>query len=1391
MGGDPAVTTQEFLSSLSERQVELWAEGEELCCRAPSGVLTADLREELGRRKEQILAALRPADELESQPEPAAHDRHEPFPLTDVQQASWIGRSSDPELGGVATHAHLEWDCLGLDLERLQAAWRRLVARHDMLRAVVLPDGRQQALAEVPEYEIRMLDARELSPEALPARLDEVRQELSHQVLDPGRWPLFEVRASLLPGGVVRVHLSLDALIADAWSLRLLMRDWERFYREPDLALPPIGVTFRDCVLAEVARREPEAEAEAEARALEHWRVRAADLPPCPDLPLVVSPAAVTRPRFVRRSRRLDRETWTHLRERAAGRDLTPSALLLAAYAEVLAAWSRRPDLTLNLTTFDRVPSIHPEVGDVVGDFTSVVLAGVRRAGAPTFERRARRVQEQLWEDLDHRKVSGVRVLRELVAARPDERARMPVVFTSLLTARGDALASLRWPGDLVHASIQTPQVWLDHQAYEEGGELVLEWDVVEELFPSGLLDDMLVAYQGLLVRLAAGDEAWREEPLDLLPDWQRREREAANATASPLTGGLLHDGFAAQASWRPAATAVVDGRGRIVTYGELERRSNRLAWRLRELGVVPNRLVAVAMEKGWEQVVAVLAILKAGGAYLPVDPGLPAERRGHLLAAGEVEVVLTQPELVRRLEWPPSVRLEAVVAEESEPDGHDGPPPAAQLPDDLAYVIYTSGSPGLPKGVMITHRAALNTVADVNRRFRAGIADRVLGLSSLSFDLSVHDVFGALAAGAAIVLPEPDAVRDPRRWAELVAGERVTIWSSTPALLSLLVEAAAGRPELAPEALRLVLLSGDWVPLDLIGRARAWAPGAEIVILGGATESSIWSIHHRVGQVDPAWRSIPYGRPLSNQRVHVLDEEMRPSPVWVPGQLHIAGEGLAAGYWRDEERTAASFVAHPVSGERLYRTGDVARYLPGGEIELLGREDTQVEVQGHSVEPGEVEAALEAHESVLSAVVRATGRRGGEQRLVAQVVARECEAQEATGDDATSAGLRAHLLALLPEYMVPDRIELVPELPLTADGRVDRSALPPIAEPAAPAAPPPAGRAPATEVVGHVAGLVARALELSDVDPDADLLAIGASSVDLINLANALESAFGHRLGMEQLFRLTTVRAIAGYYEGCQLDGPQPGPPPTHPTESIREELLLPRSPLRSLDVNPSLRLVSDGREPELVHALRRRTHRTFSPRPVPLHALGRLLRLLCVVESNGEARYLYPSAGALHPVQVYVHVRPGRVEGVASGLCYLHPVDGRLAWLSHQAELDPAIHLVINRPAALAAAFSIFLVGEMAAIAPLHAELALQFATLEAGCMTQLLCAAAPDLGIGLCPVGSVDFEALRGPLGLEPSHVLLHTLLGGALDGDALAAERGQERGQEQRQGRGQEP
>jgi len=1038
--------------------------------------------------------------------------RWEPFPLTDIQQAYLLGRGGFFELGDTPAAFYAELETERLDLQRLRWALQAVVDRHDMLRAVVTVDGRQQVLPEVAPVVIGAADLREEGAQAAGAAVAALRARMTTEIGDPSRWPLFEVFVHHLPDHDL-LHFSLDLLVADGVTLGLFVREWARTYRGEGLDDAPPGLSFRDYVLA----TQPDEESAAFQRAREYWLERVATLPPAPELPLVKAAAAVERPRFTRRGLHLDAARWGGLRRRAARRGLTPSMAVCAAFATVLARWSAHQRFTLNVTVNERAP-LHPDVDRLLGDFTSLVLLETDASHGSVSEV-ADRLQRQFWTDMDHRAFSGVRVLRELGKSQSAGRAAMPYVFSSVLgrDLEHESLGPVR---RLQDSLARVPQVMLECQVFEVGGGVQVNWDAVEELFVEGVLDSAFAAFEGLLVALSEDDLAWEDQWLELVPAAQVAVRESVNATGGDCLQELLHL-LGGPLRAHGEAPAVISGAG-VLSHRELEERACRIGHRLRGLGVGPNQLVGVVMHKGWEQIAAVLGILHAGGAYLPIDAGLPAERIAHLLERGEVGCVLSTAEALGSIDagadvGRPVVGRHVLLVDDDQAwaDQPTTAPVPCNQPTDLAYVIFTSGSTGEPKGVMIDHRGAVNTVADINRRHRLTGEDRVLALSSLSFDLSVWDIFGLLAAGGAVVLSDRDDERDPQAWAKLAGEHQVTVWNTVPALAEMFADHLHATARPLPATLRLVLLSGDWIPLTLPDRLRSLAAdpsGLEIISLGGATEASIWSISHRIDTVDPAWRSIPYGRPLTNQTFTILDTAMRPRPDHVPGYLHIGGIGLARGYWRDPDKTAASFPTDPTTGKTLYRTGDLGRYLPDGTIEFLGRDDHQVKINGYRIELGEIEHTLLTHPAVKDAVVTVT-----DHQLTAYLV-------PAAGADLAVPDVRQHAVGRLPSYMVPSRWMPLDALPLSANGKVDRGALP---EPTVPTSPSLAGSVPQGDRETLVAAIWEEVLNVAPVARYVPFADYGGTSMSALQVLRRL-AAQGWRARPRDLMSAPTIAELA-----------------------------------------------------------------------------------------------------------------------------------------------------------------------------------------------------------------------------------------------------------------------
>jgi len=976
------MTLDSLINELEALGILLWVEEGQLRFRAPAGALTDEHKALLTSHKQELMARLSPETQaLGADPQ----HRHEPFPLTDVQAAYLVGRGSAYAYGGVGCHGYVELDMPDLDPARLQQAWHRLIDRHDMLRAIVTQEGWQRVLDNVSLPVLETEDLRNQPEDAVQASLQRTRAAMSERCYTPDKWPLYELRLSRC-NQFSRLHLSLDLLIADFVSIQIMLAELDQLYRMPERQLPPLSLTFRDAVLSLRHEREQPAQRALFARDRDYWMARIPDMPGAPDLPVQDTPVTHESVKFSRHALTLSSAQWQAFCRQAKERRTTPTCAILAAFADTIGRWSRQPDYSLNLTVLNR-PAIHPDIGRIIGDFTSTSVLQIRQQLTSRFENRAAQVQEQLWEDMEHAAFSGIDVLREMARDRQQRDFILPVVFTSTLGmvqtsgadgADGEFMQGAR----LGYGITQTPQVWLDCQVAERANALHVNWDIRQGIFPPGMIEDAFAAFSAVLHALADGSAAWRAtEPLALSAS-TRNIRKHINDTAVALPAGRLHDGFHERARHQPEAIAIIDTQGP-VSYGELLQQARAVAQALLDSGCRSGDLVAIALDKTRYQIAAVLGVLWLGAAYLPLDTEQPQARRDDILRDANVHHVLTDA-TGQNAAWPQQIT--AIAADDLAPAS--GPAammaPADTAASSLAYVIYTSGTTGKPKGVMMTHLAALNTVADINARFCISSSDRTLGLANLAFDLSVYDIFGTLAAGGVLVLPCPERRRDPSHWAECIAASDVTVWNSVPAQMQMLLTFLESETYTRLPTLRLALLSGDWIPVGLPAAIRTQCPGLRVVSLGGATEAGIWSIWHDIDEVPANARSIPYGRPLANQTFHVLDPLMRPCPDRVPGELYIGGTGLALGYLNDSRRTAERFIYHPETGERLYRTGDLGRYRPDGIIEFLGREDNQVKIRGHRIELGEIESALQAHPDIGMAVALACGESAEERHLAA-----------------------------------------------------------------------------------------------------------------------------------------------------------------------------------------------------------------------------------------------------------------------------------------------------------------------------------------------------------------------------------------------------------------------
>ena len=560
----------------------------------------------------------------------------------------------------------------------------------------------------------------------------------------------------------------------------------------------------------------------------------------------------------------------------------------------------------------------------------------------------------------------------------------------------------------------------------------------------------------------------------------------------------------------------------RRMTYREIKEEAFYISGQLKSMGIKKEETVAVFMEKGWEQVVAVYGILFAGAAYLPIDIHNPRERVEKILRDSGTRIILVQNQAYDQdTEWLHEWDCISVSGLKTDSEYKAQENKAG----DLAYVIYTSGTTGMPKGVMITHHNAVNTILDINARYQITEQDTAFGISNLHFDLSVYDVFGVLGAGGKLVLPDPEYGKDPAHWIHWLNHENITVWNSVPAFVEMLAEYEEYQRQVTSQSLRLVMMSGDWVPVSLPGRIRNLFQNVEIVALGGATEGSIWSNHFEIPEIVPEdWKSIPYGKPLANQKYYVLDQNMEDCPDWVPGTLYIAGDGVAQGYLNDNEKTEEKFVVLDRTGERLYCTGDMGRYWNEGNIEFLGRLDDQVKINGYRVELGEIEAALRRIQGITEAFVFFK-RDNAIEDICAVLV------EEKRYRDRIDKFYKEMLKKDLPIYMIPTEYIKTNAIPLNSNGKKDIHKILIVAE---------KNRKPIfkknnnckqlTQLQEQLLTIWREVLKIENIDINDNFFEIGGNSIQAIQITNQMTEKIGCFMDIGKLFEYPTISKIERY---------------------------------------------------------------------------------------------------------------------------------------------------------------------------------------------------------------------------------------------------------------------
>jgi len=1055
----------------------------------------------------------------------------DPLPASFSQQRLWFLDRLEPEsfaynlTGGVRLTG-------GLDAAALEGALAGIVQRHESLRTTFVDrEGEPwQVIAEPAPLALPAVDLSGLPQERREDETRRIAAAVARRPYDLARGPLLRTALLRLDAREHALVVGMHHIVSDGWSMGVFVRELGALYRghAGDQPLPGLPVQYADFA----AWQRQWLSGEVMEERLAWWKEQLAGVPQVVELPLDRPRPAVQTSRGGRAALLLGHGLEERLESLGRRLGATPFMILLAAWATLLRRYGSQDEVVVGTPIANRERA---ELEGVIGFFANTLALRVDLSGDPTGGDLTRRIREAALGAYARQDVPFERLVDEL---RPQRSLSFSPVFQVVLAYQNLPAAEL----DLAGLTLSPLEFDNGHTPFDlslflrpqpGAGGLLAQLVYASDLFDAATAGRMLEHFHRLLASLAAdGGDVVRISELPLLAEEEREQvlrRWNDTATAYPRDA-TVHGLFAEQARQRPEAVAVVSD-GETLTYAELDLRAERVAARLLAAGVRPDDAVGLLAERSCDLIAALLGVLKAGGAYVPLDPDYPQQRLEAMLADTRARIVLVQEGLEASLPETGAARLPLRATLTSE--GAPAALPTAQ-PDQLAYVVFTSGSTGRPKGVAVTHRNVVRLVRDTNYA-RLGPDEVFLQLAPVSFDASTLEIWGPLLNGSRLAL-FPPGPPDLREIGEALERHGVTTLFLTAGLFHQMVESHL-------ESLRTVrqLASGGEVLSPAhVRRVVAGLPGTAFTNVYGPTENTTYTTWHPLrSESDLGTGSVPIGRPIANTRVYLLDAAFQPVPVGVVGRLYAAGDGLARGYMERPDLTAERFVPDPVSGEagaRLYDTGDLARWLPSGDVDFVSRADAQVKIRGFRIEPGEIETVLSAHPDVETAVVLAREDTPGDKRLAAYVV-------PAAERSPVPAELRAWLAARLPSYMVPAAFVLMPALPLGPTGKVDRRKLPaPGGERQHREPLRPGERSPLEELL---AGIWSGLLGVPDVAPDESFFDLGGHSLLATRLISQVRSVLGVELPLRALFEEPTLADFAALAEQARQGEGAPAIPP------------------------------------------------------------------------------------------------------------------------------------------------------------------------------------------------------------------------------------------------------
>ncbi|WP_198299656.1 non-ribosomal peptide synthetase [Tumebacillus avium] len=1047
------------------------------------------------------------------------------LPLSSAQQRLWMLEQMNPQSAfyNIPHALRLRGE---LDQAALVRSLQKIVERHEVLRTTYGEQGGQavQHVAASAHVELPLTDLSTLEADVREAEAQRLAQEHGRQPFDLAAGPVIRFGLLRLSEQEHQLLFNVHHIAFDGWSVGLLIEElaalYGAFVRGEETALPPLSIQYADYA----AWQQQRLEAPALTRQLDYWKEQLSGELPVLQLPLDrPRPPVQTHDGAIERFA-LDAALTERLEALSQRHGVTLFMTLLGAYQTLLARYSGQDDILVGTPIAGRGRG---ETEGLIGFFVNTLVMRTDFSGNPTFADVLQRVKQTALGAYEHEEVPFEKLVEELL---PERNRSVSPLFQTMFVLQNAPGTELRLEGlsvERVDVETNTAKYDLTLALHEGEQGLTGEIEYNTRLFDRATIV-RLAGHFRTLVKAIAENAALPVSDLPLLTAAESNQILVEwNATEGEYQNVCVHQLFEQQAVRRPEHPAL-QYRDQVLTYAELNARANVLARKLQGLGVGPEQVVGLFLERTPDVVIAMLAVFKAGGAYLPLDPGYPEDRLSFMIADAAPKLILTHEKHLAVL---PHQGTNVLLLDEAAFSGADaGNLDLEVAPDNLAYIIYTSGSTGRPKGVLIEHSGVINQITDPGHLFHED--DRVLQTISINFDASVQELFITLSHGGTVVIAHEEVRMPGREMSRFLQEQKIT-------RLFIGVSALTAIPEADYPEIKVVSTGGEAVPPELINR---WSKGRIVQNQYGPTEATVSATCANYVSVTDL-RSTDIGSPLRNKKMYIVDRQFNPVPIGVQGELLIGGTGLARGYLNRPDLTAEKFIPNPFAeGERVYRTGDVVRWLPNGRIEYLGRSDNQIKLRGFRIELGEIETVLGLHPSILEAVVLVHESDKGIKSLAAYVVFK-------AGQKHSVADLRSFLKETLPDHMIPSAFVFLDALPVNRNGKIDRHALPK-----------PENTHEATQVVpprnaseAKVAGVFAEVLGMTAVSVDDNFFEIGGHSLLATQVISRLQAEFGQEIPLRTLFQSPTVAELSEVLTTTQAGGQQA--PPMQPVS--RDELL------------------------------------------------------------------------------------------------------------------------------------------------------------------------------------------------------------------------------------------